>query len=359
MSLLIRFDDILALFPGAELRGEARPDIHGVQSMEDAGEGEATFASGVKAAAQLEGCNASLVFVTKTVTRSPKDGQLYMVVENPALAVSKVAELIEKLLRPDFAPGIHPSAVIEKGASVDPSASVGALACVGEGARVGARTVIEAGVKLGRGAVVGEDCHLFQNVVVADLCRVGNRVRIHPCTVIGADGFGYLQVGKLPDVVHYKIPQVGIVVIDDNVEIGANTTIDRARFGQTRVGEGTKIDNLVQVGHNCIIGRRCIICSMVGLSGSTTIGDYVVMWGQSATVGHISIGDFAFVGGQAGVTKDLPKGAKVTGTPARSLFEVRKSDAAMAQLPALFPKLKQLLGETDSPSSDNPGTPSE
>ncbi len=359
MSPLIGFDDILALFPGAELRGDAHPDICGVQSLEDAGEGEATFASGVKAAAQLEGCNASLVFVPKTLNRSPKPGQLYMVVENPALAVSKVAELIEKIQRPAFAPGVHPSAVIEKGAKVDPSASIGALTYVGEGACVGARTVLEAGVKLGRGAIVGEDCHLFQNVVVADLCRVGNRVHLHPGTVIGADGFGYLQVGKLPDVVHYKIPQVGIVVIEDNVEIGANTTIDRARFGQTRVGEGTKIDNLVQVGHNCIIGRRCIICSMVGLSGSTTIGDYVVMWGQSASAGHLTIGDFAFVGGQSGVAKDIPKGAKVTGTPARSLFEVRKAEAAMAQLPALLPKLKQLLGETDAPSPDNPGTPSE
>ncbi|HNX05402.1 MAG TPA: UDP-3-O-(3-hydroxymyristoyl)glucosamine N-acyltransferase [Opitutales bacterium] len=353
MSFTIRFNDICELFPDATISGDARPDITGVRALEDAGYGDASFATGVNTAAPLVASRASLIFVPKSFVATPAPGQVFLGVANPAHAISILAELIEKAMRPDPAPGVHPSAFVEADATISPSASVGPLCYVGHGATLGDGSILEAGVRLGRGAVVGKHCHLFPNVVIYDFCVIGDRVRLHSGVVIGADGFGYLQIGALPDVVHYKIPQIGIVVIGNDVEVGANTTIDRARFGETRIGEGTKIDNLTQIAHNCVIGRRCIITSMVGISGSTTIGDYVVMWGQSATAGHLSIGDFAFIGGKAGVTKDVPNHAKVTGTPARPMFEVRKSEAALFQLTEMLPQLKRLVAGMEAPPSDD------
>ena len=352
MAFLLRFDELSALFPDAVVKGSARPDITGVQSIEQAGPGEATFATGVHAGELVSSSRASVIFVPKALAAEPAEGQAFLGVDNPAFAVSRVAGIVEAFLRPRPAPGVHPSAVVEADACVSPLASIGPFCHIGPGASVGEGSVLEAGVKLGRGASVGKNCLFHQNVVLSELCRVGDRSILHAGAIVGSDGFGFLQVGRLPNVTHFKIPQVGIVVIGSDVEIGANTTIDRARFGETRVGDGTKIDNLVQIGHNCIIGRCCVICSMVGLSGSTTLGDYVVMWGQSATAGHLTIGDFAFIGGKAGVTKDISKGAKVTGTPARNLFEVRKADAALVQLPELLPALKKLVGK-NAPSGDD------
>jgi UDP-3-O-[3-hydroxymyristoyl] glucosamine N-acyltransferase len=340
------------MLPDARFVGASTAVITGVASIEEAGPEEASFLDSARHAEKLKNAKAGLLFVPGNLQAAPKPGQVYAFSKDPSLALAKLCELIERTLRPDPQPGVHPRAYVEPTATVARTASIGANCTVGAQSVIGERVVLESGVQIGRNVVIGDDTHLFQNVVVQDYCEVGKRVRMHPGVVIGGDGFGYIQVGSLPDIVHYKVPQIGNVVIEDDVEIGANATIDRARFGSTRIGQGTKIDNLVQIAHNVRIGRRCVICAHVGISGSTTLGDYVVIWGQAGIVGHVHIGNFAFIGAQAGVAKSLPDGAKVTGTPARPLLEMRKSEAALMRLPDMMSKLRKLTGGDDSAATD-------
>ena len=348
MALRITIDDVRAILPDCEIVGKATPDICGVAPIDDAGPEDATFLDSPKHVDKLASTRAGLIFVPSILKAMPRDGQIFVRVKDPSFGLAKLCEVIENALRPVPAQGIHPRAWVDPTAKVAASAYVGPNATVGPECEIGENVILESGVQIGRNVKIGDKSHLFQNVVVQDYCVLGRNVRLQPGVVIGGDGFGYIQVGQLPDVVHYKVPQIGNVVIEDNVEIGANATIDRARFGSTRVGEGTKIDNLVQIAHHVKIGRRCILCSQVGIAGSTTLGDYVVMWGQAGTVGHINIGNFAFVGAQAGLAKSLPDGAKVTGTPARPLLETRKSEAALMRLPSMMSKLRKLMNDEDN-----------
>ena len=348
MEIQITFDELLKLIPDARVCGTARPDISGMCALEEAGPSDISFLSGEKFISLLESTKAGVILVPNGLSLPPSEDRTYIVVDDPSLCVAKLSALIEKRLRPVPAPGIHPSAVIEGSSDVDPSASIGPFCYVGNHARIAANAVLESHVHVGRGSSVGEGTHLHPNVVLHDYCETGRNVIIQPGAVIGGDGFGYIQVGKLPDLYHQKVPQIGRVVIGDNVEIGANSSVDRARLGETRIGEGTKIDSLVQIGHNVHIGRRCIICAQVGISGSTKIGDYVVIWGQAGIVGHIEIGDFSFIGAQAGVAKSLPVQAKVTGTPARPLFENRRSEAALAKLPQTIGEMKAFMKSAES-----------
>ncbi len=203
---------------------------------------------------------------------------------------------------------------------------------------IGDRTVISAGTYVGDKAVIGKDGLIYPNVIVREEVIIGDNVIIHPGAVIGADGFGYAtEKGK-----HHKIPQIGTVEIGNGVEIGANVTIDRATLGKTSIGEGTKIDNLVQIGHNVKIGKNCLIVSQVGISGSTVIGDNVTLAGQAGLVGHIAIGDNAIVGAQAGVTKSVPPNTAVSGYPAREHRIAQKIDAQLIRLPKLYEQIKKL-----------------
>jgi UDP-3-O-[3-hydroxymyristoyl] glucosamine N-acyltransferase len=233
---------------------------------------------------------------------------------------------------------VHPSAVVAPGAKIAATATVGPLCVVESGTVIGERAHLQAQVFVGRAAKIGDDCWLMPGVVLAAECELGRRVRLQPGVVIGSDGFGYEFVqGR-----HEKVPQVGNVVVGDDVEIGANTTLDRARFSRTTVGEGTKIDNLVQIAHNCIIGRHCLLCSQVGISGSTTLEDYVVLGGQAGLAGHITIGKGAKAGGQAGITHDIDAGAFVNGTPAIP-FQLERRIAILHQrLPELFKRVDAL-----------------
>ncbi len=262
------------------------------------------------------------------------------------------AQILAKLEPPpiEFARGIHSSALVSKNANIDPGASIQAFAVIEDGAAIGSGTVIGAGSYVGHEARIGADCQISDRVTIGARCRLGNRITIHSGVVIGSDGFGF----EISNGRHAKIPQTGIVQIDDDVEIGANTTIDRARFGRTRIGEGTKIDNLVQIAHNVTIGKHCILCAQVGVSGSTRLGDYAVLGGQVGVVGHIEIGSGAQVGAQSGVSKTVPPKAIVWGYPAAPMMEAKRRQAQINRLGALYDRVKaleQILGEMQKSSS--------
>jgi UDP-3-O-[3-hydroxymyristoyl] glucosamine N-acyltransferase len=228
--------------------------------------------------------------------------------------------------------------VIAPDARVGEGASIGPHCTVERGARVGARTVLMAGCYVGAEAAIGDDGYLYPNVVVREECVVGDRVVIHPGTVIGSDGFGFaFDAGR-----YHKVPQVGNVVVGDDVEIGANVTIDRATTDSTRIGHGSKIDNLVQIGHNVVIGEHCIVVAQVGISGSTRLEDYVTIAGQAGIVGHVVIGRGAQVGAQSGVTKSVPAGSQWFGYPAAPLSLFKRINAYIQRLPDLFRRTKAL-----------------
>ncbi len=264
-------------------------------------------------------------------------------VANPSVAF---AQVLEKLAPPAivFPPGIHPSAVVGENVQLGAGVSIQPHAVIEAGAVIGEGTVIGAGAYVGHEARLGAGCHLHPHVTIRERCVLGERVVIHSGTVIGSDGFGYEMVeGR-----HVKIPQTGIVQIDDDVEIGANATIDRARFGRTWIGEGAKIDNLVQIAHNVVIGKHSIVVAQVGISGSTRLGQYVTVAGQAGVVGHIEIGDRAIVAAQSGVSKSLPPGAVVWGRPAVPLREEKERIARVSRLPLLLERVKRLEQLLDS-----------
>ncbi len=306
-------------------------------ALDLAGSQDVSFLGNDKYHSQFLLTEAAAVIVPRGITDGPK-GTALIAVDNPTLAFSVVVRHFAAASR-RFIPGIHPHATVDPSATLDP-----ALVCVQAGAVVMAGAHVGAGTTLGPNCVVGEDarlgrdCHIMASATVRERCVLGERVILQPGAVIGSDGYGY----QLVDGRHVKIDQVGIVEIGDDVEIGANTTIDRARFGKTLIGEGTKIDNLVQIGHNCIIGKHCLIVAFVGISGSTRLGDYVTMAGQAGTVGHVSIGDHATVTGRGGVTTNLAGGQVYSGRPAKPFREDMKLQAHVRRLPKLAERVKAL-----------------
>jgi UDP-3-O-[3-hydroxymyristoyl] glucosamine N-acyltransferase len=240
---------------------------------------------------------------------------------------------------PDYRPrGIHPTAVIAPGAKLSPGVAVGAHTIIEDGVVIEEGSVIYGNCYVGAEAHLGKDCLIYPNVVLRERVSLGNRVIIHSGTVIGSDGYGYIPV----DGKHMKIPQVGTVLIEDDVEIGANVTVDRARFDKTIIGEGTKIDNLVQIGHNVTIGKHCLIVAQSGIAGSTKLGDYVILAAQSGLVGHIEIGDGAIVGAQSGVSKSIKAGEKVFGYPAQPMKDALKNNAHIQRLDKYVETIKDL-----------------
>jgi UDP-3-O-[3-hydroxymyristoyl] glucosamine N-acyltransferase len=237
-----------------------------------------------------------------------------------------------------YPPGIHPTATVAASAAVDPSAHIGPQCVVGEEVRIGARTALLGGNHVGQGTRIGDDCRLFPHVVVYPGCSLGDRVSVHAGSVIGADGYGYtFDAGR-----HLKVLQVGNVVIGDDVEIGANTCIDRAALSSTRIGEGTKVDNLVHVAHNVTIGRHCLIMGQVGFAGSTELGDYVVVASQSGIAGHLKIGPQAVIGAKSGVLRDIPPKTTVLGIPAVPDQQAKRQWIATQQLPELIRRVRAI-----------------
>lgn len=330
--------DIIAIAQPKAVRGATSETIRSLASLKTAGPGDLSFLGNAKYKAEVAATRASLVLLPADYAGEPVAGQQFLLVDNPSVVLARVCARIEAQLWPKPAPGIHPTAVIAPGAQVAATATVGPLCVIEEGAVIGERAHLQAQVFVGRNARIGEECWLMPGVILATECGLGRRVRLQPGVVVGSDGFGYEFVkGR-----HEKVPQVGHVVIGDDVEIGANTTLDRARFSRTEIGEGTKIDNLVQIAHNVIVGKHCLICSQVGISGSTTLEDYVVLGGQAGLGGHITIGKGAKAGGQAGITADIAPGAFVNGTPAVPFQLERRLAILHQRLPELFKRVDAL-----------------
>jgi len=240
-------------------------------------------------------------------------------------------------------PGIHKSAVVEEGALVDPTASIGPMAYIRKGAKIGAGTVISAGCKIGQDVTIGKDCKLDDNVVVYHNCTIGNNCFIYANSTIGATGFGYYFI----DGRHQLIPHTGGVIIEDFVEIGANTCVDRAKFGNTIIGAGTKVDNLVQIAHNVVTGKCCLIVGQAGIAGSCKLGNGVVLAGQVGLKDHISIGDMTQVGAQAGVINDIGPNQQIVGSPAIDIKEKLRQVLLEQKLPEMNKQLKQLLKKVE------------
>ncbi len=316
-------------------QGETAREIRGVASLEGAGPNDLTYAEGARSIESAAHSRAGCILVSSGVTLA---GQTTIAVAHPKLAFIRAAQAI--LPPREIAPGIHATAVIAPEAALGEKVSIGSHVVIERGAVVGAGTRLSAGVFLGEGAQVGAECVLYPRVTIYPGARIGNRVILHAGVVVGGDGFGYVFAeGR-----HVKFPQLGQVIIEDDVEIGSNSTVDRGSLGTTIVGEGTKIDNLVQIAHNVRVGRHCVIAAQTGISGSVEIGDYVVMGGQVGIGDHARIEARAVLGGGAGILpgKIVREGETVWGRPARRLAEFKRLYAHFASLPALAEKVKEL-----------------
>jgi len=336
VSASLTLSELAKWVGGDIIRGDADLSLNGMAALDQAGPGDASFLGNEKYHAQFLQTKAGAVIVGRGVTDGPASTAL-IAVDNPTLAFSAVVSHFVKSARA-FKSGVHAQASVDPSAELDASVMVHAGAVIMAGAAVGKGSEIGPNVVVGAGAVIGEDCILMANSTVRERCTLGNRVILQPGAVIGSDGYGY----ELVEGRHVKIDQVGIVEIHDDVEIGSNTTIDRARFGKTIIGEGTKVDNLVQIGHNCVIGKHCLIVSQVGISGSTIIGDYCTFAGQAGVAGHVKIGSKAMIAGKAGVTTNLEGGQVYSGFPAVPVMEDRKARAMARRLPKLIERIKKL-----------------
>ena len=327
----------LAAFVGGAVVGDSALLVHGVRGLAEAGTGELTFYGNPRYHAQLVTTRASAVLIPRGQP-PPRAGLACIEVETPHLAYARIAGLFNPV-RKHF-PGVSDKASVHPEARVDASATVMAFCAVERGAEVGPRSVLYPGVFVGEDARIGTDCVLYPNVTLREGCMLGNRVVVHASAVVGADGFGFAFDSAVPE--HVKIPQVGVVRVEDDVELGAGTCLDRATTGETVVGKGTKIDNLVQVAHNVRIGPLSLICAQAGISGSAEVGSGVILAGQVGVVGHIRVGDLARVGAQSGVAHDVADGQTVSGSPAIPHREWLKSAAAHRHLPALLKELRAL-----------------
>lgn len=338
MNLSYSSDELIAMLQPVSVRGCTESRVTGIAALTEAEKGDLSFLGNAKYKAQVQASRASVLLLPVDYVGEPGAGQLYLYVANPSASLATFCSRIEQSLWPKPQPGVHPSAVVDPSATISPTATIGPL-CVVEGhASIGAGTHLQAQVYLGRGVQVGADCWLQPGVSISAECEIHDRVRLQSGVVIGSDGFGYEFVqGR-----HVKVPQVGRVVVESDVEIGANTTVDRARFSRTVIGEGTKIDNLVQVAHNVIIGKHCILCAQVGISGSTTLEDYVILGGQVGLGGHIRIGRGAKVDGKSSSTIDLEPGAFVKGSPALPYQLEQRINVLRKRLPELFKRVDAL-----------------
>lgn len=311
--------------------------ITGIASLAEAGPGDLAFLGNPKYRGDAENSKASVLILPEDFAGEPGPGQSYIRVPNPSYALALVCRDMESFLFPKPEPGVHPSVIVGEGAEIASEATIGPFCSIGAGAKIGA-CVLDAHTCVGREAEIGDETRLFPGVVVGDYCRVGGRNRLSAGCVLGADGFGY----EFAEGSHQRVPQIGNVVTEADVDIGANTTVDRARFGSTWIGQGTKIDNLVQIAHNVRIGRHCLIVSQVGISGSTELGDGVVIGGQSGTVGHITIGAGARIAGKTGVNRSIGPGQQVRGIPAEPLHVFNRVAVLQRKLPDLFKRFDRL-----------------
>ena len=324
----------LAELLGGTVVGDGATTIQGVAGIREAQRGDVTFLANARYDSHLFETRASAVICSREQREAPIP---LIQVENPYLAFQRIV----RVFRPDPyrpAPGIHPAATVAEDAVIGEGATIGPYCVVERGARIGARTVLLARCYVGVGSTIGEDGFFYPQVTVREDCHVGARCILHPGVVVGSDGFGFaFDAGR-----YHKVPQVGNVIVGDDVEIGANTTVDRATTDSTRIGEGTKIDNLVQIGHNVQIGKHCIVVAQVGISGSTVLEDYVTVGGQAGLIGHIVVGRRATIAAKAGVTKSVAEEGVVSGFPAVPHALFKRITAFLQKLPDLFQRTKDL-----------------
>jgi UDP-3-O-[3-hydroxymyristoyl] glucosamine N-acyltransferase len=323
----------IAKYLQGEVIGDGSTVLKNFAPADRAQPGDLTFAENEDFFIRADQSAATAIIVDSRFTSAHK---ILIRVPNARIAFAKALLLFFPEKKP--AAGIHPSAVIAASAQVDPGAYIGPHCLVGENVTIGTRTILQGGNFIGDGSKLGDDVNLFPNVTIYPHTEIGQRVRIHAGTVVGADGFGYVQDNGS----HRKVPQIGNVIIGDDVEIGANVTIDRGALGPTVIGKGTKIDNLVQVAHNVEIGEHCLLISQVGIAGSSKLGDYVVLAGQAGVAGHLKIGHKAIISGQSGVMADVPEGEKWLGSPAQPDKEMKRQFIAVRHLPDLLKRVAEL-----------------
>jgi UDP-3-O-[3-hydroxymyristoyl] glucosamine N-acyltransferase len=329
MSAQFTTAEIAKLLQG-EVLGDAAATLTGFAMADRAQPGDLTFAETEEFFNAAENSAATAIIADARFSSTKK---ILIRVPNARIAFAKV--LAAFFPEPKFAAGIHPSAVVAASAQIDPTAHIGPHCVVGERVTLGANVVLQSGNSVGDDSVLGEAVNLFPNVTVYPRTQIGKRVRIHAGAAIGADGFGYVLDGGF----HRKVPQVGNVVIGDDVEIGANVTIDRGALGSTVIGKGTKIDNLVQIAHNVQIGEHCIVIAQVGIAGSSKLGQYVILAGQAGIGGHLKIGNQVTVGAQSGVMTNIPDGGKWLGAPAQPDKDFKRQVIALRHLPELLKKV--------------------
>ncbi len=320
---------------GGTIEGDGKTVINGASGIREARPGEVTFVANLKYQSLTEMTGATVIIVPPKMSL-PKD-KVGIRHDNPSLAFARLMEIIgPKPVK--YSLGVHPSAVIGKDVQLGKDVSIQPCAVIEDRTIVGDNTVVGAGVFIGEDSTIGADTLIYPQVVIRERVVIGSRCIIHSGTVIGSDGFGYAALQG----VHQKISQIGTVVLEDDVEVGANVTIDRARFDKTWIKRGTKIDNLVQIAHNVVIGENSIVVAQTGIAGSTTIGKNFVLAGQSGVAGHLTIGDNVIVGGKAGVTKSVPANTTVSGFPAVAHVKAQKLQALVNRLPKLYEKVAEL-----------------
>ena len=325
--------DELATYLGGSVIGDRKVEIRGIAKIDEAGPLDLTFLTSPKYAKKLGSCRAGALLAGPSVTWD----RPVLQVKDPYVALGRLLELFYPSLQ-SVAVGIHPTAVVDESAMLGKDVRIGALCSIGGGCVLGDRVTLHPRVVLYPGVTIGDDSVIHAGVVIRENVRIGKRVVIQNGAVIGSDGFGFAA-----DAGEYrKIPQVGTVIIEDDVEIGANTTIDRATLGQTRIGRGTKLDNLIQVAHNVEIGEDTVIAAQTGISGSTKIGNGCRLAGQVGFVGHIKIGDGVMIGAQSGIPHSIPAGEVHSGYPAIPHKEWLRLNVYLKRLPELFQKLKEL-----------------
>jgi len=322
---------------GCALEGNPNIEITGVAPIDEARPGELTFLADRKFRPALATTQASAVIVAKETLPA---GKAALRSANPRMDFARAIEMFNPL--PQFSPGIHPTAVVAKSAKIGPGAHIGPHCFVDENVEIGRNAVLHSFVAVYRDTKIGDDFFAHAHVSVREGCRIGNRVLLQNGVVVGSDGFGF---EKQPDGHWYRIRQAGTVVIEDDVEIQANSAIDRATIGETRVGRGTKIDNLVQVGHSCKIGEDTLLCGQAGLAGTTRVGSRCILAGQTASAGHLTIGDGAVLTARTAVGEDVAPGAVVSGAPAIDNLSWRKSVAVFNRLPKLQKEVRALREE--------------
>lgn len=343
--------ELAALVQG-EVVGDPQTVITGFNGIREAGPGDLTFLAQSRYADQLAHTRASAIVTSKAVTRAPKP---LIRTDHPELAFARLVAAVTPAI--EHGPvGVHPTAILGKDVRLGREVRIQAHVVLGDRVTIGDRAILYPGVMVGHDTTVGAETLIYAHVTLYPRVSIGRRVIIHSGTVIGNDGFGFARDMQ---GIHQKIPQLGTVIIEDDVELGAMNTVNRARFGVTRVGQGTKTDDHVHIAHNVVVGPHCLLVAQVGISGSAILGHHVTLAGQVGTQGHITIGDEVIVGGQAGVWKSLPANGMYSGVPARPHAETLRMQAAVARLPKLYEQVRQLQAKINALEAQGRGIPAD